>query len=152
MVYPSKAVFIQYFELTSSQIANLVESSFREVFSPKFTLEELIASLEACVQEKVNSDPVKYLNLEMSYGMKPETATLTISHPDNLNLSTIIDRKGKNLKYGCQVEFEEVHLIGFFDDKFLITNLNTNPWDDYADVIYIPRDSGFKLKKIKYFE
>ncbi len=151
-MYPSKAIFSHKIKLESNQIKDIIDQSFKEIYSPKQTLEELIAELEVSIQKKLDDDPALPLALEKQSGLKPRIAFLKISNPEELHLSSIIESKGKNLIFDLTIEYVEVFLVGYIDDQYLITNIEADIWNDYAEVIYIPRDSAYEIKKMKYIE
>jgi hypothetical protein len=151
-MYPSKVIFEQTSTIHSENAGNLIETCFNEVYSPKHTLEELIAELESRIQSKINGDPITYLESESLYGILPKSALLKIDDLESQNLATIIRTKGKCLTFNARIEYQEVHLVGYLDNKYLIANTDINLWSDYAEIIYIPNDPGLTLKKIQFLE
>jgi hypothetical protein len=125
---------------------------FKEVYSPRHTLEELIAELESSLQSKINDDPRKFLAEETLYGIQPRRVLLKIDESEYQNLSKVIKTKGKCLKFLSRIEYEEVHLVGFLDNKYMIANTDINLWSDYAEIIYIPHEPGLSIRKIRLLE
>jgi hypothetical protein len=151
-MYPSHVIFVQHTRLTSSPIKDLVEEGFEVIFSPKHTLEELVAELVLYVQNKVNANPESYLESNILHGLIPRKIGLSISNPDDLHLSTIIHTKGKNLNFDLGIEYKEVILLGFIENKFMITSTESDIWNEFTEIIYLPVESGFEIKKIKLIE
>lgn len=151
-MYPSKVIFEQV-KLIDKEIAvDLVQSCFNEVYSPRHSLEELVAELEARIQSEINSDPQHYLMTDSLYGIKPKKVQLKIEDIENYTLASVISSKGRCLNIIAKIEYEEVHLVGFMDNKYMIANTEINLWSDYAEIIYIPNDEGLTIKKIQLLE
>lgn len=151
-MYPSKVIFEQSSEIHAGNAGELIEICFKEVYSPKHTLEELIAELESRIQSKINDDPGQYLTEESLYGIQPSKIQLKIDESDYQNLSKVVKTHGKCLKFLSRIEYEEVHLVGFLDNKYMIANTDINLWSDYAEIIYIPNEPGLSIKKIRFLE
>jgi len=152
MMYPSKVIFEQSKTINSDNAGNLIESCFIEVYSPKHTLEELVAELESKIQSRINANPKQYLANESLYGIQPQHVLLKIGDLENQNLPLVIESKGKCLSFNAKIEYEEVHLVGFLDNKYMIANTEINLWSDYAEIIYILNESGLTIKKIQFIE
>jgi hypothetical protein len=151
-MYPSKVVFEQVKLIDTEITDELVQSCFNEVYSPRHSLEELVAELESRIQSEINSDPEHYLMVDSLYGIKPQKVLLKIEDVENYTLASVISSKGKCLNIIAKIEYEEVHLVGFLDDKYMIANTEINLWSDYAEIIYIPNDEGLTIKKIQLLE
>jgi len=151
-MYPSKVIFEQV-KLINSEIAgDLIQSCFNEVYSPRHSLEELVAELESKIQSEVNSDPQHNLMVDSLYGIKPQKVLLKIEDIENYTLPLVISTKGKCLNIIAKIEYEEVHLVGFLDNRYMIANTGINLWSDYAEIIYIPSEEGLTIKKIQFLE
>jgi len=151
-MYPSKVIFEQV-KLINSEIAgDLIQSCFNEVYSPRHSLEELVAELESKIQSEVNSDPQHNLMVDSLYGIKPQKVLLKIEDIENYSLPLVISTKGKCLNIIAKIEYEEVHLVGYLDNKYMIANTGINLWSDYAEIIYIPNEEGLTIKKIQFLE
>ncbi len=83
---PSKAIFSKQIALDSNQMDRLIINCFDEVYSPKHTLEELIAELEATLQSKLSQDPGAYLSKDLPESLNPSRVTLKIDQPDQTHL------------------------------------------------------------------
>jgi hypothetical protein len=86
------------------------------------------------------------------YGIRPQKVLLRIEDIENYTLASVISSKGKCLNIIAKIEYEEVHLVGFMDNKYMIANTEINLWSDYAEIIYIPNDEGLTIKKIQLLE
>jgi len=151
-MYPSKVIFEQVKLINSELTGDLIQICFDEVYSPRHSLEELVAELESKIQSEINSDPQHYLMVDSLYGIKPQKVLLKIEDIDNYTLASIISSKGKCLKINAKIEYEEVHLVGYLDNKYMIANTDINLWSDYAQIIYIPNEEGLTIKKIQFIE
>jgi hypothetical protein len=151
-MYPSKVIFEQSKSIDSDNAGELIELCFNEIYSPKHTLEELVAELESRIQSKINSDLKKYLSEESLYGLQPQSAILKIDDLEGKNLPLIIKTKGKCLNFNARIEYQEVHFVGYLDNKYLITNSDIDIWGDFAEVIHIPNESGLSIRKIQFLE
>jgi len=151
-MYPSKVIFQLYKRIDTENLSKLIEASFNEVYSPRHSLEELIAELESKIQSHINTSPAQYLKAESFYGLIPHTVLLKIEDDQSYTLSSVISSKGKCLNISATIEYEEVHLVGFLDDKYMIANTETNLWSDYAEIVYIPNEEGLTIKKIQFIE
>ena len=151
-MYPSKVIFEQSKTIQADSAGDLFETCFNEVYSPKQTLEELVAVLESRIQSKVNNNPELYLTNEYLYGIKPRKILLKIEDITDQNLKSVIHSKGKCLNFNAIIEYEEVHLVGYMDNKYLITNTDIDLWNAYAEVIYIPNEAGLTIRKIQFIE
>ena len=151
-MYPSKVIFEQIKLIDTEITEDLVENCFKEVYNPRHSLEELVAELESRIQSEINSDPQHYLMVDSLYGIKPMKVLLKIEDIENYTLASVISSKGKCLNIVAKIEYEEVHLVGFMDNKYMIANTDINLWSDYAEIIYIPNDEGLTIKRIKLLE
>jgi hypothetical protein len=131
---------------------NLIESCFNEVYSPKHTLEELVAELESKIQSRINTNPKQYLLKESLFGFQPKHVLLKIEDLEDQNLPQVIKSKGNCLNFNAKIEYEEVHLVGFLNNQYMIADPNLNLWNDYADVMYVPNEPGLTIKKIQFLE
>ncbi len=151
-MYPSKVIFEQVKLIDNDVSGDLIQSCFNEVYSPRHSLEELVAELESRIQSEINSDPQHYLMTDSLYGIKPQKVLLRIEDIENYTLASVISSKGKCLDINAKIEYEEVHLVGYMDNKYMIANTDINLWSDYAEIIYIPNDAGLTIKKIQLLE
>ncbi len=151
-MYPSKAIFNQLLKINSPDFYSLVEECFTEIYNPRMNLGELLAELEAALQGKINKNPKEILNLETPYGLIPEKIVLTFNNRDSVYLASLVESKGTNLSFFIEIDYREVQLVGFFDEKYMITPVSNNIWQDYAEIIYIPKKSGLKIKKLQMLE
>lgn len=151
-MYPSKAIFTQSKAIRTDHAGDLIERCFKEVYSPKQTLEELIAELESSIQSKINSNPGQYLHDVNLNGIQARKILLKIEEIDNNNLNSIIQSEGRCLGFNATVEYEEVYLLGYFNNNFIVANTGFDLWQDYVDVIYIPDEDGLSLKKVQLIE
>lgn len=151
-MFPSKVIFNQVLHLKPDRITDLVRSCFDEIFSPKKNLEELLAELKACMQKEINKDPKETLHLDAPYGLIPKRITLSLVDKEKINLSQVVKTKGQNLNLMADIDYQEVQMVGFFDDKYMITPVETDIWQDYAEIIYIPKESGLTIKKLQMLE
>lgn len=151
-MYPSKVIFEQVKLINSEIASDLIQSCFNEVYSPRHTLEELVAELESKIQNEINSDPQHNLMADSLYGIKPQKVLLRIEDIENYTLPLVISTKGKCLNIIAKIEYEEVHLVGFLDNRYMIANTEINLWSDYAEIIYIPNEEGLTIKKIQFLE
>ena len=151
-MYPSKVIFEQSKEIIAGNFSGLMEICVNEVYSAMQSMEELIAALESRMQSKINADPGKFLAEESLYGIPPRKVLLKIDESEFQNLSNIIETKGKCLKFISKIEYEEVHLVGFMDNKYMIANTEINLWSDYAEIIYIPSEPGLSIRKMRFIE
>jgi len=149
---PSKVIFERSIILDNQNISDLIESSFSEVYSPKHTREELVAELEAMLQSIANKDPQVVFGEDSLYGLIPNKIDIIVDISDLPNLSVIINSKGKILIYTGIIEYKEVQMVGFIDEKYMIANNKVNLWSDYAEIIYIPKESGITIKKMQLIE
>ena len=151
-MYPSKVIFEQVKLIDKEITGDLIQNCFNEVYSPRHSLEELVAELESRIQSEINSDPQHYLMTDSLYGIRPQKVLLRIEDIENYTLASVISSKGKSLNIIAKIEYEEVHLVGFMDNKYMIANTEINLWSDYAEIIYIPNDEGLTIKKIQLLE
>ena len=151
-MYPSKVIFEHTKAIHADNAGDLIELCFTEVYSPKQTLEELVAKLESRIQSKINSDPKEHVAEESFYGIQPTRVLLKIENIENHNLASVIKSKGKCLNFNATIEYEEVHLVGYLDNKYLIANTNIDLWSDYAEIIYIPNEANLTIRKIQFIE
>jgi hypothetical protein len=151
-MYPSKVIFEQSKTIDLNSTGDLVERCFNEVYSPKHTLEELVAELESNIQSKINANPKEYLAGESLYGIQPQHVMLKIEDLEDQNLPQVVQSKGKCLNFNAKVEYEEIQLVGYLDNNYMIANAETDLWNDYAEVIYIPDEPGLTIRKIKFLE
>jgi len=151
-MYPSKVIFEQVKLLDTEIMGDLIQRCFNEVYSPRHSLEELVAELESRIQSRINSDPQNYLMVDSLYGIKPEKVLLKIEDIENYSLPSVISSKGKCLNINAKIEYEEVNLVGYLDNKYMIANTDINLWSDYAEIIYIPSEEGLTIKKIQLLE
>lgn len=151
-MYPSKVIFEQVKLLDTEIMGDLIQRCFNEVYSPRHSLEELVAELESRIQSRINSDPQNYLMVDSLYGIKPEKVLLKIEDIENYSLPSVISSKGKCLNINAKIEYEEVNLVGYLDNKYMIANTEINLWSDYAEIIYIPSEKGLTIKKIQLLE
>lgn len=149
---PSKVIFEQTKTVNSDNAGNLIESCFNEVYSPKHTLEELVAELESKIQSRINSNPKQYLSKESLYGIQPQHVMLKIDDLEDQNLPQVIKSKGKCLSFNAKIEYEEVHLVGFLNNQYMITDPEIDLWNDYAEIMYIPYDPALTIRKIQFLE
>jgi len=149
---PSKVIFEHSLILDNQNISGLIESSFNEVYSPKQTREELVAEIEAKLQSLTNINPEIVFGGDSVYGLLPNKINLMVEISDLPGLPAIINSKGKNLLYSAIIEYKEVQMVGFIDGKYMIANNQVNLWSDYAEIIYIPKESGIKIKKMQLIE
>ena len=56
------------------------------------------------------------------------------------------------MNINAKIEYEEVNLVGYLDNKYMIANTEINLWSDYAEIIYIPSEEGLTIKKIQLLE
>lgn len=147
---PSKVIFER--SIILENIPGLIESCYKEVYSPKHTREELVAELEAKMQSIVNDDPAIVFGDDSLYGLLPDKIDLMIDNSNLPNLPTIINSMGKILIYSAKIEYKEVQMVGFIDEKYMIANNKVNLWSDYAEIIYIPKESGITIKKMQLIE
>ena len=151
-MYPSKVIFEQSRTINLSNAGNLIENCFNEVYSPKHSLEELVAELESIIQSKINADPKQYLAGESLYGIQAQHVMLKIEDLEDQNLQMVIKTKGKCLIYNAKIEYEVVHLVGFLNDNYLVVNADINIWGNFAEVNYIPAEPGLTIRKIQFLE
>ena len=151
-MYPSKVIFEQVKLIDTEITGDLIQSCFNEVYSPRHSLEELVAELESRIQSEINSDPQHNLMVDTLYGIKPQKVLLRIEDFENYTLASIITTKGKCLNINAKIEYEEVHLVGFLNNKYMMANTDINLWSDYAEIIYIPNEEGLAIKKIQLLE
>jgi hypothetical protein len=151
-MYPSKVIFEQSKVINTENAGTLIETCFNEIYSPKHTLEELVAELESKIQSKINANPKQYLANDSLYGIQPQHVLLKIDDFENQNLPVVIKTKGKCLSFNTKIEYKEVHLVGYLDNKYMIANTEINLWSDYAEIIYIPKESGLTIRKIQFLE
>jgi len=151
-MYPSKVIFEQIKALNAENAGDLIELCFTEVYSPKQTLEELVAELESRIQSKINYNPIQYLAEESLYGIQPRKVLLKIEDIESHSLALVIKSKGKCLNFNVTIQYEEVHLVGYLDNKYLVANTDINLWNEYAEIIYIPKETGLAIRKIQFIE
>jgi len=151
-MYPSKVIFEHIKIINTENAGDLIEISFQEVYSPKHTLEELVAELEARMQSKINANPMQYLASETLFGFQPHHVLLKIEDPEKQTLQMVIKSKGKCLNFNTIIEYEEVHLVGFMDDKYMIAKTEVDLWNNFAEIIYIPKEPGLTIRKIQFLE
>lgn len=151
-MYPSRVIFEQSKSINVGNAGELIEKCFEEVYSPKHTLEELIAELESVIQSGINRNPNKYLSEPSQFGLRPDNVILRIDSLESLNLPLIINSKGKCLRFQARINYSEAILVGYVDQNFLIAKNDSDLWNDFTEVIYIPESMGFKVKSIKFME
>jgi hypothetical protein len=151
-MFPSKVIFSQQITLASSMLNNMVVEGFDEIFSPKQTLEELLAEILVYLQNKVKENPGSIVETGTIYGLRPQRIEINISKEDDLHLSSIIQAKGENLHFDLNIEYADVLLVGFMKNQFLITHVDADIWNEFTDIIYLPAESGFSIRKIKFIE
>ena len=149
---PSKVIFERSIILDNQYIPGLIETCFKETYSPKHTREELVAELEAKIQSIANDDLSVVLGEDSLYGLLPNKINLIIDNSNLPNLPAIINSMGKILIYSAKIEYKEVQMVGFIDGKYMIANNKVNLWSDYAEIIYIPKESGITIKKMQLIE
>jgi hypothetical protein len=151
-MYPSKVIFEHLKIINSDNARDLIKSCFNEVYSPKHTLEELVAELESTIQSKINAAPDQHAAGMALYGIQPKHVLLKIDDLEGQNLQQVIKSKGTCLSFNAKIEYEEVHLVGYLDNKYMIANTETNLWSDYAEIIYVPKEPGLVIRKIQFLE
>ena len=131
---------------------NMVVGGFDEIFSPKQTLEELLSEILFYLQNKVKENPGLPVEAGTNYGLRVQQIEINISKKEDLHLASTIQSKGENLHFDLNIEYAEVLLVGYMKNKFLITPVDADIWNEFTDIIYLPEESGFSIRKIKFIE
>lgn len=151
-MYPSKVIFSQEKEINVDLMNSIGPGIFEIVFSPKQNKEELCASFEAMLQSRINENPDIILGSGSVYGLSPSKITLEALNIEELTLPEIMNARGTNIKFKAKIAFHEVQLVGMIDNKYMIANNTADLWSDYTEVIYVPKELGLEIKKIRLIE
>ena len=151
-MFPSKVILTQHISLPSSGLNKLVVDGFDEIYNPKQTFEELLAEILAFIQNKVIKSPFFFLETDSDYGLIPQQVDIKILNLDKLHLSSVIKSKGNNLHFDLTIEFSEVQLVGYMENKLMIIHKDADIWNEFVDIIYLHTEAGFSIKKMKLME
>lgn len=146
---PSKVSAKLSLNLDTSEVHEMIIHCYEQVYSPKLTLHELTAELEALIQTEAISKKDQLLSGIDTYGLSPREISFHAIIHEVHNLPGIIAVAGDVFTLTAEIIFEDFIILGKTNGFFLVTHETDDFYDKMVDIHYLPESSDVKFLKMQ---
>ena len=136
-------------DLDSHEVHEMIIRCYNQVYSPKLTLEELTAELEASVKIEVINQKESLLKGVDFFGLRVKKVSFQTTIHEADNLPEVISHEGDVFTLIAEIIFYDFVILGETNGYFLVTHDTESFYDKMVDIHYIPKESNIRFLKMQ---